>query len=211
MLSSSHVSRPRSGGRLFAILGLLAALAGCQTVDPVRVDSTLNATEAFATRSPADVAVLPIEDGTPDGAVNRHLVFLRQEIMRQIVDRRFTPITANVVDAALRNVPDAAVKESVLAPSSLRRVAGAAREDAVFAVRVEKWDESTLSVDKRVRFQFQAVMAGSDSHLLWSGTIQGEVKAGGVDAAPRDRDAMARSCGALAVREMLQRLPRRVL
>lgn len=212
MASSS--SSPRSShslarGSLFA--GLLAFLAACQTTEPVLVDSTLMPTAAFGARSPADVAVLPIEDGTADGAVQRHLVFLRQEVMRQLPDRLFTPLTPAVVDAALRGVPQPAAQESVLAPASLQRLVGHSHEDALFALRVDRWDESRLQVDRRVRFQFQAALVGSDATPLWSGTIQGEVKAGGLGAAPRDRDAMARSCGELAIREMLQRLPRRVL
>lgn len=208
MVSSSNFAR-RLRLRGAVLVGLLA-LAACETTNPVIVDSNMAATEVFANRSPSQVAVLQIEDGTPDGAVQRHLVFLRQEIMRQLVDRLFTPLTSNVVDAAMRSAPEPAVRESVLAPSTLQRLVGRAHEDAVFALRVDKWDESTLAVDKRVRFQFQAAMVGSDSQLLWSGTIHGEVKAGGADAAPRDRDAAARSCATLAVREMLLRLPRRV-
>lgn len=191
--------------------GLLALAAACQTTNPVLVDSTLAPTPVFANRSPADIAVLPIEDGTTDGAVQRHLVFLRQEVMRQLPGRLFSPITPEVVDAALRGVPEPAVRESVMAPSSLQRLVGHAREDAVLAVRVDRWDESRLLVDKRLRFQFQAALVGSDSQLLWSGMIQGEVKAGGFGAAPRDRDGMARSCGEIMIREMMQRLPQRVL
>ena len=209
MLSSSH-SRRRSGVRV-ALVAVLALGAACETAPPVRVDANFASTEVFATRSPADVAVLPIEDGTPDGSVQRHLVFLRQEISHRLVDRLYSPIAANVTDAALRGAPEPAAKESVLAPSVLQKMVGRAHEDAVFAVRVAKWDESTLLVDKRLRFELHAAMMGNDGQLLWSGSLQGEAKAGGVGAAPRDRDAMARSCGSLAVQEMLQRLPRRVL
>jgi hypothetical protein len=99
----------------------------------------------------------------------------------------------------------------LLAPAVLKRLVGHSSEDAVFALRVEKWDESRLMVDNRVRFQFQAAMMASNGQLLWSGTIHGETKAGGLAATPRDRDGMARSCGELAIREMLQRLPRRML
>ena len=207
---SSSPSRRRSGVRVLLAAGL-ACLAGCETTPPVRVDANFASTEVFANRSPADVAVLPIEDGTPDGSVQRHLVFLRQEINHQLVDRLYSPLAANVVDAALRGAPEPAAKESVLAPSVLQKMIGRAHEDAVFAVRVAKWDESTLLVDKRVKFELQAAMMGNDGQLLWSGTIQGDAKAGGLSAAPRDRDAMARSCGSLAVQEMLMRLPRRVL
>lgn len=210
MVSSSHTSRPsRSRIARVSFVAALALLAACETVQPVLVDSTLATTDAFGSLRRGDIAVLPVEDGTPDGAAQRHLVFLRQEIARQLVDRLFSPIEAAVVDASLRGSPDVAVSESVLAPASWPKLVGHSDEDAVFALRVQRWDESRLPTDKRVRFEFQAAMVARDGALLWGGAIQGEVKAGGLDAAPRDREGMAKSCGTLAVGAMLQRLPRR--
>lgn len=193
------------------LVGVLGLAAACETTPPVRVDTNFASTEVFANRSPADVAVLPIEDGTPDGSVQRHLVYLRQAIEREMVDRLYSPLTSTVVDAAMRGGADVGPKDSMLAPATLQKLVGRAHEDAVFAMRVQRWDESSLLVDKRVRFEFQAAMMGKDGELLWSGTIQGDAKAGGVGAAPRDRDGMAQSCASLAVKEMMQRLPRRVL
>ncbi len=190
-------------------LGLLL-LAGCQTAAPVRVDASFVTAPAFSTGCPSDIAVLPIEDGTKDRSVERLLFFLRQEIMRQLPDRRFSPLTATTVDAALQADP-APAGESILTPATLSRLAGRAREDAVLAVRVDRWDESTLMTDRRVRFQFQAALVRADGQQLWSGTIQGDVKAGGAGAAPLGRDAAARSCAELAVRELLLRLPNRVV
>ena len=212
MVSSSLSARwSRPGTRRASSVGLLALLGACQVTDPVVVDSTLMPTPAFSTRSPADIAVLPVEDGTPDKAVQRHLVFLRQEVMRQLPDRLFSPMATTVVDTALRAMPAPSAGESLVSPATLQRLAGHSSEDALFALRVERWDESRLLIDRKLRFQFQAALFGSDGQQLWSGSIQGEVKAGGLGAAPRDRDGMARSCGELAVREMMQRLPRRVL
>ncbi|MBX3463920.1 MAG: hypothetical protein KF830_12180 [Planctomycetes bacterium] len=192
-------------------LVLLLVLTGaCQTTEPVLVEATFAPTPAFATHSPADVAVLPVEDGTPDGVVQRHLVFLRQELMRQLPDRLFSPLSPNVVDAGLRSAPAAPAGESILGQAALQRLVGHSGEDAAFALRIERWDESKLLVDRRLRFQFQAVLVARDGQVLWSGTLRGEAKAGGLGAAPRDRDGMARSCGELAIREMLQRLPQRL-
>ena len=62
--------------------------------------------------------------------------------------------------------------------------------------------------NKKVWFQLEAVLLGSDGVLLWSGQITGKVRAGGAGVTPRDREGMSRSCVDLAVHEMLQRLPR---
>jgi hypothetical protein len=194
--------------RALALVGAGAVLAACQTAPPVDVSATFVAAPAFASRSPSQVAVLPVEDGTPDRSVERHLVFLRQEVMRQLPQRLYSPLTAQTVDAALRNVPKPPAGESILVPATLQKLTGHAAEDAVLALRVDRWDETRLLVDKKVWFQFQAALVGSDGVPLWSGTIQGSVKAGGAGAAPRDRDSMARNCAVLAIRETMQRLPR---
>jgi hypothetical protein len=195
-------------GARCAALCALAFAAACQTVDPVDVSATFVATPQFHERSPSQVAVLPIEDGTSDAAVQRHLTFLRQEVMRQLPQRLYTPLTATTVDAALSKVERPRSGDSILVPATLQKLAGHSAEDAVLALRIDRWDEGSLAVTRKLWFQFQAALVGSDGAPLWSGTIQGSVKAGGAGAAPRDRDGMARSCAELAVREMLARLPR---
>lgn len=194
--------------RRHVAFALLLGLAACAVTDPVVVNANFVATPAFASRSPTQVAVLPVEDGTKDGSVQRLLVFLRQEVMRQLPGRLFTPLTPTTVDAALRGVPPPGPGESIIVPATLQKLAGHASEDAVFALRVDRWDEARLHVDKKLWFQFQATLVGSDGVQLWSGSIQGEIKAGGASAAPRDKESMARSCAELAVREMMLRLPR---
>ncbi len=211
LLLSPHTPMFARSRRLLALAATALLAAGCQTPAPVVVSSSFAATPAYAMRSPADIAVLPVEDGTPNGSAARLLTLLRQEVMRQIVDRLFTPIRPEVVDASLRSAPIPPAGESILVPATLQKMAGHAAENAVFALRVDKWDEGRLQVDRKVWFQFQAAMVGADGVQLWSGSIQGEVKAGGLGPAPRDRDGMARSCVELAVREMMLQLPRRTL
>ena len=197
-----------TGWRRVATLALLGFVAACQTPEPVVVNATFVATPALGNRSPSQVAVLPVEDGTSDAAVQRHLVFLRQELMRQLPSRLFTPLTTSAVDAGLSTATKPVATESILVPSTLQKLAGHAAEDAVFALRVDQWNEAGLTVDRKLWFQFQAALMGSDGVLLWSGTMSGWVKAGGVGASPRDKDSMARSCGELAIQEMMNRLPR---
>jgi len=194
-------------------LGLLV-LAGCQTINPVQVDGSFVATPEFATNCPTVVAVLPVEDGTVGAAtgtssVARHLTFLRQEINRQLIDRRFSSTRENWVDASFMG--DGGATESILTPARLTALAKASRDDGVFAVRIEKWDESSLMADRFVYFEIGAALVDSDGTQLWSGSLKGRVKAGGVGASPLGRDASARSCAELAVRELLLRLPDRVI
>jgi hypothetical protein len=196
-----------------AALSLLAFVAACQTPEPVVVNATFAPTADFGSRSPSQVAVLAVEDGTsdadkPERRAGRLLTFFRQEVIRQLPGRLFTPINAPAVDAALASVAKPAAGQSIVLPANLQKLAGHAGEDAVFALRVSGWDETSLPVDKTVWFQFEAVMLGSDGAVLWSGQINGKVKAGGAGPAPRDREGAARSCVELAVREMLNRLPR---
>jgi hypothetical protein len=191
-----------------AAVGLaVVLLAGCVSQPPVNVDASFRTEPALAARSPSQIAVLPVEDGTDNHAVARHLTFLRQEVMRQLVDRLFVPITAETVDAAVA-VPGG---ESILTPAVLTGLAGKVQDDAALAIRVNRWDESRLLSERRIRFQFDAAMVAADGTQLWSGTIQGDVKAGGAGPAPLDADAAARSCATLAVRETLLRLPSRIV
>ncbi len=218
-LSSSSTNRPalvrsgRSGSSLYWGLALLL-LAGCRTVEPVTVFPSFTTAPALAVRRPADVAVLPVEDASPGGAAGRYLVFLRQEIMRQIVDRRYTPLTASVVDSAMKGNADVAAARmsgaSILEPALLQKIAGHSSEDALFVLRIDQWDDSQLMVTKRLTFRCQAALVGSDGQQLWFGNMNGELKAGGAGAAPRERDSMARNCGELMVRELLLRLPLRL-
>lgn len=200
--------------RRVAVLSLLALVgASCQTPDPVVVNAAFTPTPDLAARSPTQIAVLAVEDGTadadrPERRAARHLTLFRQEVIRQLPGRLYTPITPVAVDNALANVGKPAQGQSLIQPAVLQKLAGHAGEDAIFALRVSGWDESNLAIDKHVWFQLEAVLMGSDGALLWSGQIAGKVRAGGAGVTPRDREGMSRSCVDLAVGEMLQRLPR---
>ena len=199
-----------SSGRGFiscAIAGGIVLLAGCKAPNPVDVDATFVTAKDFGSRSPSILSLLPVEDGTKDGSAARHLTFMRQEINRQLPERLYSPTKDTWVDATLQGAAPAG--ESIVTPNTLANLARAGKDDAVLAVRVVRWDESALMSTRKVSFQFEAAMVASDAKTLWNGTIQGNVKAGGAGAAPLGRDAMARSCIELAVRELLLRLPNR--
>ena len=189
-----------------AACGLLL-LAGCKTPNPVDVDATFVTATDFGSRSPSIISLLPIEDGTADGSASRHLMYIRQEVNRRLPERLYSPTSQTWVDGAVRGAAPAG--ESIVTPDALASYARAGKDDAILAVRVAKWDESLLMSTRKVSFQFEAAMVASDATTLWSGTIQGKVKAGGAGAAPLGRDAMARSCIELAVYELMLQLPDR--
>ncbi len=191
-----------------AASALVVLLAACETRPPMLTTPSFVTSPALAVRNPSDIAVLPLEDGTSDQGVSRHLELMRQILMRQLPNRLYSPLTAQAVDAAIRDEHRSG-SETILTPAYLKRVAGKAREDAVMAVRIDRWDESSLLLDKRVRFQIQAALMAADGELLWNGTLVGEAKAGGAGAAPLDKEGMARSCAELAMVELLNQLHRR--
>lgn len=192
----------------------LLSVAACRTVEPVLVQPAFTTTPALAVRRPADIGVLPVEDASVGGAATRHALFLRKEIMRQLVDRRYSPLSPQVVDAAMRGSADFAAAtapgKSILEPAVMKKLVGHSSEEALFALRIDHWDESQLMATKRLNFRCQATLVGSDGQTLWFGTMSGEIKAGGAGAAPRDRDGMARNCAELLVHEMLLQLPERL-
>ena len=122
-------------------------------------------------------------------------------------------VIAEFAEVSVTAVRDGAARHGMAMPRLFvepgRSIAGKAADDAMLAVRVDSWDESRLLSDMRVSFRLQAALVASDGELLWSGGLSGEVKAGGLGPAPRDRDAMARSCAELALNDLLLHLSRR--
>ena len=117
---------------------------------------------------------------------------------------------------AIQRAEDRARRGHALArhgPGMPRRAQDVARREeggiGASPVRVDRWDETALLTDKKVRFQLQVALVASDGEVLWSGGFGGEVKSGGLSAAPRDRELMARSCAELVANELLENLPQR--
>lgn len=186
-------------------LALFVLFAACKAPPPLTTTPSFQTSPTLAARNPADIAVLPVEDGTATRAATPYLADMRQVLLRQLPQRRYSPLAARAVDAAVYDLRPGA-GETVLTPSYLKRVAGRSSEDALLAVRVDEWNENRLMSERVVGFQFSAVLVGTDGERLWNGTLRGEAKAGGLGAAPRDRDGMARSCAELALKELLNHL-----
>ncbi len=190
------------------IICLAGVLAACQTHTPIKATPSFVTSPALQARKPNDIAVLVPEDVTPGGKATRLLDQARRTLMEQLITRRYAPMKSQFVDASLSRT---AQQQSMLQPEFLRAMASRSTGDAVLALRIDVWDETRMLADKFVTFGFQSVLVASDGEVLWSGTLSGQVKAGGSGPAPLDREAMARSCMQVALTEMLQHLPTRAL
>ena len=195
--------------RVIAIFPL-ALLGACQLAPPLEATASFETSPALRQRNPSDIAILPVEDGTPGESARPYLEFMRGVLARRLPDRSYAPLSTRAVEAALRQTRPAP-GETILARPFLVRAARQAAAEAMLALRVDRWDEGRLLAEKRISFEFQVALVANDGELLWGGSLSGRVKAGGSGPAPLDRIAMARSCAEIAIEELLghlrQRLP----
>ena len=191
------------------LLLIATALAGCQMPAP-RVESNLQAAPEILAANPSDIAILPIEDATPDQTARPRLGVVRGALAKALIQRRYAPLQPSAVDAAIQ-ARDAAAG-SILDPAWIESVAGKAAEDALLLVRINRWDESSLMSTARVRFDADVKLVfAKDRSILWSGNIRGEAKAGGADGpAPFDRQGRARGAAEQFASELIRRLPARI-
>jgi hypothetical protein len=192
-----------------AILGAALALGACQTPPPT-VYPTLEASPDLFRVNPVDIAVLPVQDATPDGSAAGVIDDIREQIRRSLVDRYYTPLASAKVDEVMKHHAPLGPGVSVIDAGWLRSLGGAFGEDASFAVRLHEWDDSTLMSTGWIRFAADVALASSQSETaLWSGSFRGEVKAGGQGPTPRDRAQREASAAEQFARELVDRLPRR--
>ena len=187
-----------------AFLGLVA----CTINPPPQIDDELRQSPEFAAVNPTDIAVLPVEDVTDGGDVAPLLELMRNTAMEELITRNYTPLSATMVDASMQVTtgPD----RSILEAAYLSTLVSKAEEDAILALQISKWDDTTLLVDNRVRFEAQVTLLGSkDRQVLWTGRLVGDVEAGGMGNAPRDPQARAASAAREFIKALISRLPKR--
>ena len=187
-----------------ALLGLVA----CTINPPPQINDELRQSPDFSAINPTDIAVLPVEDVTDGGKVAPLLELMRETLMEELITRDYTPLSAITVDAHMRVTPGP--DGSILEAAFLSTLASKAEEDAILALQISKWDDTTLLVDNRVRFEAQVTLLGSkDRQVLWSGRFAGDVEAGGMGAAPRDPARRAESTAREFIKALIGRLPKR--
>ncbi len=203
------MKQPGKTAAFLLFLSIYLGLSACAT--PVSgVRASLIQSPDLHRLSPSDIAVLPIEDRTSDKKVSRLLPYMREEINRALPQRKYSPVTSRTVDAAFGDFLPVD-GSSLIQEAVLKKLAGKAGEDAVLAVQINRWDETSLHASAIVRFSAGVTLLSSKEGLaLWSGDLQGQVKAGGRQRpAPRGPKARARAAAKEFVTQLIDRLPRR--
>ena len=162
--------------------------------------------------NPTSIAVLEVEDRTNGEFVKPLLETMRRQLGVSLIDRYYSPLTSTYVDSRMqRAVQNASAgRVSSIETEFLASLAGQANEDAILAVQVTHWDQSSLLVSNQVHFVAKVTMfASAKKIVLWSGDMRGVVVAGGTGAAPRDPVARAESAARELIKELLNRLPKR--
>lgn len=194
--------------RYFVVLAVLA-LPACQSISP-HVTSTLVSTPELLNRKPSDVAILPVEDATPDGRLRPWRATLREALALGLVSRLYSPLSPDKVDAVFQSEGATPRNGTAVDAGYLSGLAGKFGEDALLAVRFTRWDESSLMSNARLRFACDVTMVHAQSgRTLWSGGLEGEVKSGGYGPAPLSPEARAEDAARQVALEIVGRLPKR--
>ncbi|MFO1009584.1 MAG: hypothetical protein U1F29_05920 [Planctomycetota bacterium] len=147
----------RSTSRFAALVACAALVAAACNQLPTRKGNTVEspANSKIETASPVDVAVLPIVNAT--GSKKVPSKELREALEAGLVQRRYTPLATEFVDA---QVTDAAFR-----PGSLR-------EDATLQVTIGNWDDSLWATHTAVTLELTARIVDSRTGAeLWSGKL----------------------------------------
>lgn len=186
---------------------LLLALCACQSQPARQISSGLRLTPAFDEVRPSQIAILPIEDGTPDRSFASHADTLRAEIERGLAERAYSPLAPGYVDTKLRAIGKYGTG-SPLDAEWLGSVRNAFQEEAVLGVRVVDWDTRRVVETRRVEFSVDVLMLAAESGAtLWSGRLEGNVKAGGEGASPLTRAQQIESAVEVLAEALVDELP----
>ncbi len=198
----------RSTTKFFPLILLLAA---CQTTPPVTLHSSLRVRPELDELKPADIAILPIEDATSSKVVTSHLDAMRAHLAAALIQRHYSPLSQNLIDLRLRET-GAGNGSSPVDAAHQRSVAGRFGEDALLGITITTWDESALMTDATVAFTVRvSLLHSATSQVLWSGIIDGIVRAGGEGVAPLRRADRASSAVKVFIDALVGELPERRL
>jgi hypothetical protein len=181
-------------------VALICAVAwasnACYTV-PKRPGASVEtvSTGKLERKNPIDVVVAPIENASSNE--NAPVDEMRQALQAGLVKRRYSPLAPEYVD---KQIVDAAYKP------------GALHEDAVFRLKIERWDDSLWELHTALIVKAQAHMIDPDDVAggdLWTGKIDHRYEFGQWKDKFTTDDALRRyACDQIAS-EILAALPPR--
>jgi len=188
-------------------LSLLLLVPACY-VTPATIYEEIETSKALFDVNPADIAVLPIEDATTHGSAAEACGPIRDQIVRALVKRLYTPLSTRKVDEILAAQEE--VRTSVVDANWLSSVGGHFGEDATLAVRLTAWDPSKLMSSGWVSFGADvALVTPQNAEPLWGGSFSGAIKAGGESPAPFGRQGRQVAVAREFARHLAGFLPRR--
>jgi len=184
----------------------LFGLVGCAAAPLVQFRRDLR--PELLQQNPNDIAVLKVEDASEGHKAGAVLEYMRAEIEKALIKRKYAPLMSVTVDAHIRDA--VAPGGSIIEATYLKTVAKKASEDAILAVRIKRWDEGSLLENNRVAFDAEIVLFGSSvGKVLWSLDLWGVVVAGGGQAASQDPAKRAEEAALEFVKKVLGHLPKR--
>lgn len=188
-------------------------LGACRSTMPSDLRRALVVSPSLAAQQPADIAVLPIQDGTPGRVLEPHYQVLRKQIAAALAKQLYSPLAPRHVDERLGGGAASAgagrIEVAAVDASFVKGIAGRCDEDAVLGVRVTRWDEASIMENARVHVSAEVLMVGREGAVLWSGTVQGWVKSGGDGPAPIARQARTVSALQVFADSLIAELPQR--
>lgn len=145
------------------VLALACAATACTNMGQRRGrDVEASASTRLETETTIDVAVLPIENAS--GKKSLPAKELRGAFERALVQRRYSPLATEYVDA---QIVDAAFKP------------GSVKEDAQLVVSVDAWDDSLWTTHSAVTLKIRARLVDSRGGAdLWKGTLEKRIEIG---------------------------------
>lgn len=192
-----------------SLLALTLALtpSACQTEPARQISSGLRLTPAFEEVRPSQIAIVGIEDGTPERSFLPLVDTLRVAVERELAERGYAPLAPAYIDAKLRAIGKLGTG-SPLDADWLGGLRNAFQEDAVLGIRVVEWDPRRVVETRRVEFAVDVLMLATESgQTLWSGRLEGNVKAGGEGASPLTRTQQIDSAAQVLADALVDELP----
>ncbi|MBK8978901.1 MAG: hypothetical protein IPM29_23625 [Planctomycetes bacterium] len=189
---------------------LSLALSGCQTGQPAQIRASIQVAPLFQSRAPADLAILPVEDATPERGFAELEPLFRDELSRQLAQRLYTPLAPGYVNDVLAQ-GGTADRGSPTEVAWLTTLRSRFQEDAILGLRVTRWDVTDLMLSKpKVEFAIELLMLDTETGAeLCFGSFEGSLKPGGQGAAEIGRASRTRQSIETLAALLAQQIPER--